>query len=95
MADISTGLIAIGAGLAFGLSAVGAGLGEKSIGAAAVGAIAEDEKMFGKGLIFTVLPLSEQVPETTYVVSLERLMVGVDVKATVEIVSTRNAAVSP
>ena len=58
VAEIGTGLIAIGAGLAFGLSAVGAGLGEKSIGAAAVGAIAEDEKMFGKGLIFTVLPES-------------------------------------
>ena len=50
------GLIAIGAGLAIGLSAIGAGLGEKDIGAAAVGAMAEDEKFFGKGLIMTVLP---------------------------------------
>lgn len=50
------GLIAIGAGLAIGLSAIAAGIGEKDIGAAAVGAMAEDEKLFGKGLILTVLP---------------------------------------
>ena len=50
------GLIAIGAGLAIGLSAIAAGIGEKDIGAAAVGAMAEDEKLFGKGLIMTVLP---------------------------------------
>ena len=58
MADINTGLIAIGAGLAVGLSALGAGIAERSIGAAAVGAIAEKEEFFGKGLIFTVIPES-------------------------------------
>ena len=52
----SVGLIAIGAGLAVGLSAIGAGIAEKEIGAAAVGAIAEKDEMFGKGLIFTVIP---------------------------------------
>ncbi|MEM4267441.1 MAG: ATPase [Candidatus Woesearchaeota archaeon] len=56
MADIGTGLIAVGAGLAVGLSAIAAGVAEQQIGAAAVGATAEDEKMFGKGLIFTVIP---------------------------------------
>ena len=45
MADVSTGLIAIGAGLAFGLSAIGAGMAEKSIGAAAIGAMAEKEEV--------------------------------------------------
>ena len=50
------GLIAVGAGLAVGLSAIGAGIAEKEIGAAAVGAIAEKDEMFGKGLIFTVIP---------------------------------------
>jgi V/A-type H+/Na+-transporting ATPase subunit K len=56
MVDISTGLIAIGAGIAVGLSAIGAGIAEKSIGTAAVGAIVEKEEMFGKALIFTVIP---------------------------------------
>lgn len=56
MADVNTGLIAIGAGLAIGLSALGAGIAEKDIGAAAVGASAEKEGFFAKGLIMTVLP---------------------------------------
>jgi V/A-type H+-transporting ATPase subunit K len=53
---IEAGLIAIGAGLAVGLAGLGSGIAEKDIGAAAVGAIAEDEKNFGKGLIMTVIP---------------------------------------
>ena len=53
---VEAGLVAIGAGLAIGLSAIGAGLAEKDIGAAAVGAMAEKEEMFGKGLIMTVIP---------------------------------------
>ncbi len=47
---------AIGAALAIGLSAIGAGLAEKEIGAAAVGAMAEKESLFSKGLILTVIP---------------------------------------
>lgn len=54
--DVTPGLIAIGAGLAVGLAGIGAGLGEKDIGAAAVGAITEDQGLFGKGMIFTVMP---------------------------------------
>ncbi len=50
------GLIAIGAGLAIGMSALAAALAEKSIGAAAIGAMAEKESLFGKGLILTVIP---------------------------------------
>lgn len=50
------GLIAIGAGLAIGLSALAAGIAEKEIGAAAVGAMAEKEELFVKGIIMTVLP---------------------------------------
>ena len=49
-------LSAIAAALAIGLSAIGAGIAEKEIGAAAVGAIAEKEKLFGKVLILTVIP---------------------------------------
>jgi V/A-type H+-transporting ATPase subunit K len=44
------------AALAVGLAAFGAGYAERGIGAAAVGAVAEDESLFVQGLIFTVLP---------------------------------------
>ncbi|MBW6517884.1 MAG: V-type ATP synthase subunit K [ANME-2 cluster archaeon] len=50
------GIIAIGAGLAVGLSGIASALAEKDIGAAAVGAMAEREELFGKGLILTVIP---------------------------------------
>lgn len=53
----SPAIDAVGAAaIAFGLSALGAGYAEKGIGAAAVGAMAEDEDLFTKGLILTVLP---------------------------------------
>jgi len=45
-----------GAALAVGLAALGAGIAERGIGAAAVGATAEDDDMFGRGLILTVIP---------------------------------------
>ena len=54
MAD--AGMVAIGAGLAIGLTAIAAGIAEKEIGAAAVGAMAEKDESFGKGLILTVIP---------------------------------------
>ena len=44
------------AALAVGLAAFGAGYAERGIGAAAMGAIAEDPDLFGSGLILTVLP---------------------------------------
>ncbi len=58
MTDVSSGmgLIAIGAGLAVGLTGLGAGMAEKDVGAAAVGAITENEALFGKAMIFMVLP---------------------------------------
>jgi len=54
--ELGAGLAAVGAGLAIGLGAIGTGIAQKGIGSAVVGAIAEDEKMFGKGLFFLVLP---------------------------------------
>ncbi len=54
--EVGMGLTAIGAGLAVGLGAIGTGLAQSSIGASVIGAVAEDEKMFGKGLFFLVLP---------------------------------------
>ena len=56
MGNVGAGLIAIGAGLAVGLAGIGTGLGEKDIGAAAVGAITEDASLVGRAMIFTVLP---------------------------------------
>jgi V/A-type H+-transporting ATPase subunit K len=44
------------AALAVGLGALGTGMAQRSIGASAVGAVAEDDDMFVPGLIFTALP---------------------------------------
>lgn len=44
------------AAIAVGLAALGAGYAERGIGSAAVGAMAEDEDLFVRGLILTVLP---------------------------------------
>ncbi len=54
--DLGTGLIALAAGVAVGFSAIASGIAEKGIGVAAVGAMAEKEELFGKGLILTVIP---------------------------------------
>ncbi|WP_435155859.1 hypothetical protein [Haladaptatus sp. DFWS20] len=48
----ATGLAA----LSVGLAALGAGIAERSIGSAAVGALAEDSVSFGVALVMTVLP---------------------------------------
>jgi len=50
------GLIAIGAGIAVGITGLASAWAEKEIGSAAIGAMAENEKLFGKGLILTVIP---------------------------------------
>ena len=55
VADISTGLIAVASGLAIGASAIAAAWAEKEIGVAAIGAMAEKEELFGKGIVLTVI----------------------------------------
>jgi len=55
---IGAGLIAIASSIAVGLTGIGAAIGEQMIGSAAVGAIAEDDSFFGKGLVMTVIPES-------------------------------------
>ena len=50
------GAIAIAAGLAIGLAAVATAWAEKEIGSAAIGAMAENDKIFGKALIMVVIP---------------------------------------
>lgn len=54
--DPVSGLIAIGAGIAIAGGGIGTGLAQKDIGAAAVGATAENPKMFGRSIVFLVLP---------------------------------------
>ena len=51
-----SGLKAIGAGLAVGLTGLASAIAERDIGSAAIGAMAENESLFGKGLILTVIP---------------------------------------
>lgn len=48
--------MAVGAGIALAGAAIGTGIAEKEIGSAAIGAMAEKESLFGKGLILTVIP---------------------------------------
>ncbi len=50
------GLALIGAGIAMGLSGLGTGVAQSQTGAAAVGATAEDPKMFGRGIVLMVIP---------------------------------------
>ena len=45
------GLALMGAGLVLGLAAMGTGIAQSGIGAAVVGAVAEDPKFLGKGFI--------------------------------------------
>ncbi|MEK6983670.1 MAG: V-type ATP synthase subunit K [Nanoarchaeota archaeon] len=54
--EITSGLMALAAGAAIGVSAIAAAWAEKEIGVAAVGAMAEKEELFGKGLVLTVIP---------------------------------------
>ncbi|MBI1935349.1 V-type ATP synthase subunit K [Candidatus Woesearchaeota archaeon] len=56
MVELGSGLVALASALAIGISAVAAAWAEKEIGVAAVGAMAEKEELFGKGLILTVIP---------------------------------------
>ena len=66
--------IAIGAALAIGLGAVGTGVAQSHIGAAVVGAVAEKEEFFAKGLIFLVIP--ETLVIFGLIISLQILNMG-------------------
>ncbi|MCX6666778.1 MAG: V-type ATP synthase subunit K [Euryarchaeota archaeon] len=52
----SAGFIAIAAGLVMGVTAIATAWAQKEIGTAAVGAAAENDKMFGRGLMYMVIP---------------------------------------
>ena len=53
--SVGHGLALIGAGLSTGLACVGTGVGVASSASAAIGAISEDENLFGKSLIMVVM----------------------------------------
>jgi V/A-type H+-transporting ATPase subunit K len=63
MVDIALGtaLAAIGAGMAVGFAGLGSGLGQGIAAAGSVGAVAEDEEMFARGIIFTALPETQAI----------------------------------
>ena len=50
------GAIAMAAALVIGLAALATAWAEKEIGSAAVGALAENDKIFGKAMILMVIP---------------------------------------
>ncbi len=54
--EIGDGLIALAAAIAMVGCAFATAWAEKVVGAAAVGAMAENESLFGKGIVFMVLP---------------------------------------
>lgn len=47
---------AISAGLAIGVTAIATAFAQAKIGAAGMGALAEDDSLFGQALILTVIP---------------------------------------
>jgi V/A-type H+-transporting ATPase subunit K len=50
------GAVAMAAAIVIGLSALATAWAEREIGSAAVGAMAENDKIFGKALILMVIP---------------------------------------
>ncbi len=53
---LENGLIALAAATAIGVSALASAWAESKIGTAAMGALAENEDLFGKALVFLVIP---------------------------------------
>ena len=70
----ATGLKYIGAGLAVGLSGIGGGIAVSSSASAALGAISENDSMFGKSLIF--VGLAEGVALYGLIIALVLLFVS-------------------
>jgi V/A-type H+-transporting ATPase subunit K len=58
--NTAVGLIAIGCGLAIGIAGLSA-IGQGIAASGGIGATAEDPKMFGKGIVFSVLPETQAI----------------------------------
>ncbi len=52
----AAGLVGIGIGLAIAFTGLATGWAMRDIGSAAIGATAENEEMFGRALVFFVIP---------------------------------------
>ncbi len=59
--SVTSGLVAIGAGVAIGMAGFGSGLGQGIAAAGSVGAVAEEPDMFARGIIFTALPETQAI----------------------------------
>ena len=64
----ASGLAYLGASISTGAACIGGGIGVSGAASAALGAISENEKMFGKSLIFVVL--AEGIPIYGMLISL-------------------------
>jgi V/A-type H+-transporting ATPase subunit K len=58
---LGTALAAIGAGVAIGFAGLGSGIGQGITAASAVGAVAEDNDMFARGIIFSALSETQAI----------------------------------
>ncbi|WP_456466806.1 hypothetical protein [Methanopyrus sp.] len=61
MVSTELAIAAIGAGIAAGVAGVGSGIGQGIAAAAGAGAVAEDERAFGKAIVFSVLPETQAI----------------------------------
>lgn len=58
---LGTALAAVGAGVAVGFAGLGSGLGQGFAASGAVGAVAEDNSMFARGIIFSALEETQAI----------------------------------
>lgn len=58
--DIPIGLVGVGAGLSVGIAGL-SGIGQGIAAASGVATVAEDESMFGRGMVFSVLPETQAI----------------------------------
>ncbi len=58
---LGTALAAVGAGIAIGFAGLGSGLGQGFAAAGSVGAVAEDNSMFARGIIFSALSETQAI----------------------------------
>lgn len=58
--DVPIGLVGIGAGLSVGIAGL-SGIGQGIASASGVATVAEDESMFGRGMVFSVLPETQAI----------------------------------
>ena len=56
MGELSVIVVILSAAISVGVTGIAAAWAGKHIGSAAVGAMAEKEELFGKGLVLTVIP---------------------------------------